>query len=124
MTPETVKETIQNYRYYFNDYNHLVGSLESTENDSFDLMGMGLSSRDEKVSRRLELLEKKLMIVVEALEYTELTEKEWTVVDWLMEGKSLAWIAREILCLSHTHTVRILLSASKKMSIYIKQNYA
>lgn len=122
MTADEVKKSIQNYRFYISDYKELSESLKNKD-DVFDIFGIGLSSRDEKVSRRLEMLGRKLMIVMESVESTDLAEREWAIVYWIMEGKTISWVAREVLCLSHTHANRVLDSAAEKISNHIKEAY-
>lgn len=120
MSPKEVKKTIRDYRFYYNEYEEINETLNKFGDDIFDVMGIGLSSKEEKLARRLEDLERRLMTVLNALEVTELNEREQSVVNWFMEGKKLGEIGK-ILNRSHTHTNRLLSSASQKMSDYINE---
>lgn len=119
MTPETVIETIQNYETYRNELKNLVESLGDQDEGTFNMMGIGLSSKEERIRNRAETLERQLIFINEAIEQAGLTDREWTTVDRLMDRMNLTSIGKEIFGLSHTTTRRILKSAAEKISYFI-----
>lgn len=125
MTPETVRETIRNYQYYLNDFKQLQESLGKSDADgAFNMLGIGLSSREERIARRLEELERRLLTVMQAIDSADLTDREWTMVDSAMDGKSMRWVGKNIFNLSHSTSARILESAVLKIVDCINSNHA
>lgn len=116
MNPEDVKETIRNYDFYLNERERLVTSLG---NLGGGFMGIGLSSKDERVQKRIEKIDRNLSYFEEAMEHAGLTDREWTVVDCSMQGMSSREIGSDIFNKSHGMVGHLINSAAKKISYFI-----
>lgn len=117
MDVNELKEAIQSYKFFIEELKRLKNSLETKPIDIFDIQ-INPSRRDAQIRRKMEKVERKTSMLLKAMAEADLTDKEWSVVDFTMEGATQRELADHFGC-SHTHIRRYLKSSCEKMESYL-----
>lgn len=116
MTWEEVKENLRQFKTLGNTLKDTEEALEELEESEVESFSTEFTSREERLYEKAEEFESILMTLDQGILSVDLTDRELVVVEFIIMGKSLRWIARNIFASSHTVPERNLNSASKKIA--------
>lgn len=98
MTEEELRQTIKDFKYYSEESKRLHESLGASETIDIFSMQIGSSKREVQIRRKLEKIDRKITMVLQSLEEADLTDKEWSIIDCVMDGMSFRKIALNFGC--------------------------
>lgn len=114
MTPDEIRETIKNYPVLISEIERLRKSLGSSQELNGRDFFSSISSGFERKIKRLEQLERNVLAVQRILGSDELTDREWSFLDCLLDGMTITK-ASDHVCFSNKSGTRCLDSIVNKI---------
>lgn len=119
VTAEEIKKTVANYQANLNGFAELSKTLMEIEGEE----DYGITGKTDRVIERLEKMERDIAIIEDSLENIELDDKEEVTLMFLLEGRSVGWVAAKIFKRSKSVPTRAFNNVVEKMAEYINETY-